>query len=393
MTDLPPPRSPRYRSLDHWRGLACLLVVIGHSALVAVSESPVPAADRSGMEAALLFTTYFRVGVPMFFVISGYCIAATTDSTRRRSEPPSDYFRRRFRRIYPPYFAVLALQVLLMLAVDCWLVPGLLSRSVVPFRRPWTVSPWQAVGNLTLTESWRYLVIGDDRAYILNHAWTLCYEEQFYLVMGLLLLACPRRLFAGAAAITVGCLVARHALPRFGHQVPDGVFFDGQWLLFAAGILVYYRLNYAAPRARWLGDAVMVLGIPYAMRCAMPDLVMGLVFALILSWLHRWDEALASSRALRPLGFCGAICYSLYLTHSSVVRAMSQWLYNVGVRDPLATLLVTVPACTALALLVAWPFYLLVERRFLNPARGLRPPPVAVLDPAGVLAPASPEPI
>jgi peptidoglycan/LPS O-acetylase OafA/YrhL len=35
-TDLPPPpRSPRYLTLDHWRGIACLLVVLFHSSGVA----------------------------------------------------------------------------------------------------------------------------------------------------------------------------------------------------------------------------------------------------------------------------------------------------------------------------------------------------------------------
>ena len=31
-SDLPAPRSPRYRSLDMWRGTACLMIVLIHAA-------------------------------------------------------------------------------------------------------------------------------------------------------------------------------------------------------------------------------------------------------------------------------------------------------------------------------------------------------------------------
>ena len=46
-------------------------------------------------------------GVPIFFVISGYCISATADSARRKGLPARTYFWRRFRRIFPPYWIFL----------------------------------------------------------------------------------------------------------------------------------------------------------------------------------------------------------------------------------------------------------------------------------------------
>jgi peptidoglycan/LPS O-acetylase OafA/YrhL len=64
--------------------------------------------------------------------------------------------------------------------------------------RPWWYSGWQWLGNLTLTESWRWHAIGDQRAHFPAQAWTLCYEEQFYAVVGLLLAISRRRFFSGA---------------------------------------------------------------------------------------------------------------------------------------------------------------------------------------------------
>jgi peptidoglycan/LPS O-acetylase OafA/YrhL len=95
---LPIPRSPRYAALDFWRGLACLFVVVLHSAHY-VYEA-LPTIDPVG-KVILLIISKMGVGVPMFFVISGYCIAATCDSARRKQYSPGSYFYRRFRRILP----------------------------------------------------------------------------------------------------------------------------------------------------------------------------------------------------------------------------------------------------------------------------------------------------
>src|SRR5580704_14100421 len=77
----------RYAMVDAWRGLAALGVVCYHL----------------GFESG----TDFDLGhacVMVFFVISGYCIAASTESCRRNQVGPGRYMWRRVRRIYPPYF-------------------------------------------------------------------------------------------------------------------------------------------------------------------------------------------------------------------------------------------------------------------------------------------------
>ena len=97
-------------------------------------------------------------------------------------------------------------------AVDCVVFPRLLSQDGT-FFRPWWLSGWQWLGNVSLTEIWRHHVAGGNKALYLGHAWTLCYEEQFYVVVGLLLLVAPRRFFAGAVAVTAltlaACLASR----------------------------------------------------------------------------------------------------------------------------------------------------------------------------------------
>jgi peptidoglycan/LPS O-acetylase OafA/YrhL len=370
------PRSPRYLSLDLWRGVACLLVVLHHATIYAPAYrqaergEAVPDGVASWLVAA---STRLWVGVPLFFVISGYCISATADSTRRRPRALPTYFRRRFRRIYPPYWVLLGLLCLLVIVLER-LVPGWLADDYGGIPPPGRLSVGQWVGNLTLTESWRYHVAGGRLGYLNAMAWTLCYEEQFYAVVGLLLLAASRRFFLGAAVVTAATVGLRLLVSN--PAALDGFFCDGYWLHFAAGILVYYRVNYAAGwRAR--GSNLLLLAgllwfgwnnfpIRHAHSSVGEGGVVAFGFALALSLLHPADRWLASARLSRPLLFCGQICYSLYLVHWPVVKVVGHGLYLLGVRGDGPTVLLTVPLTVAASVLLAWLFWRLCERRFLN---------------------------
>ena len=157
----------------------------------------------------------------------------------------------------------------------------------------------------------------------------------------------------------------------------QGLCFDGFWLLFAAGVAVYYWVNYAAGLSRKALAGLLLAGAAAAAR--RPSALLArdanftqfcfaaFLFALLLMALHRRDRALAASRWMRPLGLCGRMCYSLYLVHWPVVKALSHALYWAGVHGPRATLLVTTPLCLVCSIGAGWVFHRLVERRFLNP--------------------------
>lgn len=368
---LPAPRNPRYRSLDLWRGMACILVVIFHASgvgFLSLEQANARADDPIGL-ALLSITRIGWVGVPFFFVISGYAISATADVFRRRTGGGASYFVRRFRRIFPPYWAMLILQVALLFAIDVVLFPSLLTGSIAPIERPWTLSPGQLLGNVTLTESWRHTAFPGTapKEYILGQAWTLCYEEQFYLVTGIAILLWPARFFA----IAIGVTVVSAIVPLL-HLPVSGFFIDGYWLAFAAGILVYWRVNYGTDRWRLLPWALLAGGFAYSVL-VFPnrgvidrDLGAAALFAMFLLFIHRWDVRIASHRALRPLAFLGTICYSLYLSHAVIVRTLSQLLWDAGIHSPLLTLVVVIPVCVAVAVLVGWLFWCGVERHFLN---------------------------
>jgi len=381
----PIPRCPRYPSLDMWRGIACLSVVFFHSTLFCYQSMQ----TRDLPSVIVAVTARGWAGVPLFFVISGYCISATADSARRKPRPARKYFFRRFRRIFPPYWTSIILTSLFA-AVLAWIGWGRLVTgqfgAIIQIPHPTQLDVWQWLGNSTLTETWRTQFGGSRAALILGQAWTLCYEEQFYAVMGLLLLIAPRRFFLAATvlslAIVASCPVG---FPK------SGFFWDGRWLLFAAGIGVYYALNYARARGRAVILAALLAGAlsDVLWRAGMlhPRLHFSILqlneafaaftFAILILALHPYDKRICAIRAARPLFFCGKMCYSLYLVHYPVTLAASHALFNAGVTTPAQTLAVTVPTCVGLAVAVGWVFHVLVERRFLNaPSPALEPLPV-----------------
>jgi peptidoglycan/LPS O-acetylase OafA/YrhL len=360
-------KSTRFQSLDHWRGAACLFVIVYHATLVHVLSMPRQLGD--GVAGLLLEVTHrLNLGVPLFFVISGYCISAAADNARRRQHSVRWYFVRRFRRIYPPLWILILCTAAAYFVLDYpWQHP-VLSRQPWAQLGPWSYSVSQWIGNLTLTESWRHYVFGSGRAHFPGQAWTLCYEEQFYLVTGLLLAMSARRFFTGAAVVTVGTGLVLVA-SRVGGVTVEGFFFDGSWFLFAAGMLVYYQINYATRGQARVAQVALLLAIPLSgaySTSAMSGSKAAFAVAAALPILYRRDRDIASSRLLKPLEYCGQMCYSLYLVHVLPVKAISTALYAAGVVSPWATLLVTVPTCVVASVAIGWIFHIAVERRFLN---------------------------
>ncbi len=206
----------------------------------------------------------------------------------------------------------------------------------------------------------------------------LFYEEQFYIVSGLLLVLAPRRFFAAAAVLTVATLIARHAGPWAGVPL-QGSFLDGHWLMFAAGILVYYHINYAQSLGRRACEAILVVALAYAARDFTQiqglrntfdsNALVAFGFALGLLALHRWDQRICASTAAQPLKFCGTICYSLYLVHWPICKAVSHACHAGGIRGASSTLYCVVPLCLIASLATGYAFHSIVERRFLNPTR------------------------
>jgi len=372
-------RASRYATLDLWRGVACLLVLVFHSV-------PYQSTSTSfGMnEVVAAVSRRLWLGVPMFFVISGYCITATIDSQRRKGRDVSTYFLKRVRRIFPPYWIVVLASAAVIGVMDVLLQGAITSGGTM--LRPWWFSGWQWGGSLTLTETWRSHLLGGPKGLFLGPAWTLCYEEQFYLVSGLLLLVSPQRFFWGAAAVTSA--VALTAVSGLSHSFIEGFFFDGSWFQFALGILLYYAVVYGARFAKGVAALTFALfalwGVAQGAALlsvekndAQVAVVAG-VFALAALALHRFDRQTTEATVLRPLRACGAMCYSLYLVHLPIVAIVFGVLRFASFDVKALSPLLTIPLCVVPSVVVAWQFHKYVERRFMSAPAPVRVSRLAV---------------
>lgn len=143
--------SARFNGLDHLRAIAILLVLMYHY--------------RAFMHPDWI-DTYGRfgwTGVDLFFVLSGFLISNQLfqEIKNRGNFSLKSFFTKRFFRIIPPYFFTLLLYF-------CFPF----------FRERESLSPlWKF---LIFTQNYNLDVINKGT---FSHAWSLCIEEQFYLIL------------------------------------------------------------------------------------------------------------------------------------------------------------------------------------------------------------------
>jgi peptidoglycan/LPS O-acetylase OafA/YrhL len=153
MSAEPPPRR-RFSGLDGLRAISVLLVLLFHHRHDNVGHSK-------------LMPSFGWVGVQIFFVLSGYLISDLL--LQRRHAPLGEYLRefygRRALRIFPLYFATLS-----VLQVLCW--TGL----DLDHARAGMLYAWTYVFN--------FFTMGatSQHSEAIDHFWSLCVEEQFYLL-------------------------------------------------------------------------------------------------------------------------------------------------------------------------------------------------------------------
>jgi peptidoglycan/LPS O-acetylase OafA/YrhL len=398
--DKPSSTSPRYQTLDHWRGIACLLVVIHHTLLamcdhgrpeqihssvhtvnseaIEKSDDVHPTAQGPVSQPRLRnrISDQLHIGVEMFFVISGYCITASAQSIRRSGRSIREYFLRRFLRIFPPFWFALIGSVLICFVID-FFSPSSLKRAPWPLPMPWDLSFFQWVGSVTLTDTWIGSLTGESKMHFPIQEWTLCYEMQFYVVIGVLLALSGHRFFQAVAFLTAG--VATLDFLVLCYPIPvRGFFFDEHWFMFAAGVGLYWDLHCATPKQarffRMFAVSVLVgLTILATTTTIVGNgsqfsawrVVKAIGFAGLLLFLKTYDERIASLYYLNGFKSCGVICYSIYLTHLFPAKFLSQQLSFLGYHDNWSIAFVCIPLTLTMSVLLGYVFHVSVERRFL----------------------------
>lgn len=156
-------------ALDGIRGLAILLVMVFHMNMIA----GVHAVDA----AAKFVSSAGWTGVDLFFVLSGFLITGILLDTKQGEGYFRLFYARRALRIFPLYYAVVALSLIVLPALAAYL-PAAARAKLDRFGSiggdEWMY--WTYLSNFAIAAAEKF------RHGILDISWSLAIEEQFYLV-------------------------------------------------------------------------------------------------------------------------------------------------------------------------------------------------------------------
>jgi peptidoglycan/LPS O-acetylase OafA/YrhL len=368
----------RLWTIDALRGAAALGVVLFHA-------SDVPGISRTHIAERALDSvlTWGRYGVWLFFVISGFCIHRQWALRARdgRREPPGflAFWRRRIRRLYPPYLVALAIYTALRHFAD-----GL------------AFTP-RFAGDIGL----HLVLLQNLDPHSLNAInevfWTLAIEEQLYLLYFVFLRVRIRFGWTAALLLGASARVFWFALALLVHRVWGSDFIvvtqsaAAQWYVWILGALsveaiiglvglppLLYRGGFAA--AMLCGAAglayvyahLMGPGFVRHVVWLMTDPLWGTGCFVLVNAIARLESRGPSSTGAL-LARIGLFSYSLYLSHELVTAFGWRWIGPrvVGAAGPISSLLVT-PALTIASVGLACAFFQLFERPFCSSSQRLR---------------------
>jgi len=312
-----------------------------------------------------------HLAVMVFFVISGYCIAASTEACRRKGVGFGEFMWRRIARIYPPYLLAIGFFVATRIVKDHF-----------GFQTMHSWTPVQWLQNLTLTQwisnvSHPLSAAFENQTLFVAGFWSLNYEEQFYLVMAAALALVVRRnlpLLVPVSALSLMGLIWNFSIP--GNWICG--FFLEYWVDFALGAFLFlclsvysdYRIKLTFALCIVLLGAVSLIRLQsapsesYGALRSMLDFAFLACVTLTLFLLRPFSNRIAESRLWKPLAALGTISYSLYLIHQFNLFAVSyaaSHLLPAG-----APKFMFVLAETLLFLLLATGFWWCCERPFLH---------------------------
>ncbi|WP_243405253.1 acyltransferase family protein [Solimicrobium silvestre] len=190
----------RIHGLDTLRAAAILLVLMYHYMVVVSASNPFGFFGEIGW-----------TGVDLFFVLSGYLIGNQILSAyaQNRKFPLTTFYIKRLLRTLPNYYFILAMYFLFPLALG-----GTTAASL-----------WQF---LTFTQN-----LGMRPGETFTHSWSLCIEEQFYLILPIVVIflfsvitSIKRSIWLAwlviVAAIVAGMVVRGMAWFDYGHSAITG---------------------------------------------------------------------------------------------------------------------------------------------------------------------------
>lgn len=363
-------------SLDGVRGVAIVLVLIFHL-LWSNNQT-----GSSILNFAVGLRSAGWAGVDLFFALSGFLITGILFDTLHTKHYFKNFYARRFLRIFPLYYGVIFVLLLIFRPHSFNLVRYFLILFGYLQNTPlwWNGPPTTIVG-------------------LTDHLWSLAVEEQFYLVWPLVifLLRDRRKLLWAAAILALMAPVTRILLLHHGAPIVETYklticradsLLSGAWLaLIVRGKSRETVLRYALPVfcvALLVCSAIAWRTGNFDADRNLPVNAYGYTFvaiasASLIAMALRPNSLTARAMRARSLRFLGKYSYGIYVFHQMIFGMVaslcaaflqhhiaSKSLYHITLAA--AVLLVTIPLA-----LLSYHFYeapiLRLKRYFNYPTR------------------------
>lgn len=359
------PGADRVISIDALRGIAAFAVLVYHAREVVWAglssrlKTSGFAIDGDMLGAILTFPfRYGWAGVPLFFVLSGYCIHRP--HARRRSRDPAyrldlpEYVRRRLVRIYPVLLAALVLTA----ALDS------VSRPRAPkYFADIDDGATCFLGNLASVQNILVPSFGSN-----GPLWTLAVELHFYAIYPLLFLLLRR--WSPLAVLGMTLLVSAASWAALAALGSTATVFLPYWFCWTTGLYVAeaetrdWRFSWRTLATLTGLSAAATLAVYFLPRgrlnlAPLEYTTLAIPFA-ILVWLSvtRTESRIWQSWPAKRFAGIGIFSYSLYATHRPVLEVYRAVVQG-GEKSPVFwPVIPAVAACMVVGLLC----FLLVER-------------------------------
>jgi peptidoglycan/LPS O-acetylase OafA/YrhL len=311
--------SQRFVLIDGMRGIAALAVVCFHFYEGSHFQ------DFSGTRLATLVDGVLRngwLGVQIFFVISGFVIAHSFRNYQASPRLFKNFLLRRLIRLCPPYWLVIGLTV----------SRNFVSNFVITDR----VAPVPGVIHFLANASFTHPLFGVES--ILEIAWTLCAEMQFYIFFFVLLWIAQRlepslsshRINPAVLALVIFTppflLSLLMKLGIIDFPLP-GIFLS-DWHSFFLGVLAYWTLKKDVVLTRYFLASLMLMTLLLAVRpWNLSVMTSGITVGIV--WLAGNGNGIYRWLNYSWMQYLGTISYSLYLIHIVVGTRIMNLGYRV----------------------------------------------------------------
>ena len=294
---------PHYVALDSWRGICACAVILYHL-------------PSTGTLTSLRFFENAWLFVDLFFVLSGFVIAASYGDRLANGYSVRRFMTLRLGRVYPLHFAIL----MVFLAFEIVkMALGHGENAAFTGNSP----PGALLTNLTLTQIFGF----HDKVMWNSPAWSIAAEVWTYLIaaVGLVLLRGRFRWVLVATAIAMPLYLASvdgRGLDRTFDMALERCLYG-----FSLGMLAHsvHRTGRFLPTGRatatllevTLGGAMLLL-VGFAPQGRL-DLLFPPLFALVV-YVYAGDAgAVSRVMAAKPFRLLGALSYSIYMMHILVI--------------------------------------------------------------------------